>query len=299
MQGSLVGRITLALTCFILLTGAQPSSCQPRYKIVFVSARDGNSEIYTVNTDATQLVRLTEDASVDEHPAWSPDGTRIAFVSDRSGSFEVYVMNADGTNVVRRTFSGSDSGYPTWSADGSMIAYSTMSNGSVNIWTVSPDTGSPSLLFEAPGWDAQPDWSPDGAQIALSSDWHAFDFVRDIFVVNSDGSGFTALTENIFDHFDYAMPAWSPDGAKLSLAIVQTVGIDQYVTKLGVMNADGSNLRPLISTDTETRTSWSPNGQRIAFTSGSGESRSVSWVNADGTASGVIVTDGWNADYRP
>ena len=54
-------------------------------KIAFVSSRDGNPEIYTINTDGTELTRLTNDPAVDEEPAWSPDG-RIAFVSERSGN---------------------------------------------------------------------------------------------------------------------------------------------------------------------------------------------------------------------
>jgi TolB protein len=146
-------------------------------KIAFVSSRDGNPEIYTINTDGTDLTRLTNDPAVDEEPAWSPDGQRIAFVSERSGNSELYVMNADGSDVVRRTFSGRFTETPSWSPDGTKIVYSTHSNGSANLWVVSPNAGEPgpTLLFEAPGWDAQPSWSPDGTRLALVSDWYAYD----------------------------------------------------------------------------------------------------------------------------
>ena len=279
----------------VLAVGEAPSA--PRSDtIVFVSARDGNPEIYTVHVDGAGLTRLTHNGAVDEYPAWSPDGQRIAFQSNRTGSYEIYVMNADGSGVVQRTFSHSYSVHPTWSHDGATIAYSTVSNGSANIWKVGASSGTPSLLFSAPGWDDYPDWSTGGAQLALTSDWYAYDFVQDIFLVNLDGSGFTGRTGNIFDQIDYVVPAWAPDGAKLSLAIVQTTGIDQYITNLGVMNEDGSNLRALAPAATWTRSSWSPDGKRIVYTASPAK---LVWIKADGSASGIITTNGYNPDWYP
>lgn len=69
-------------------------------KIVFVSYRDGNSEIYTMNSDGTGLVNLTNDAAQDSGPAWSPDGSSIVFASSRTGSWELYVMDADASGVI-------------------------------------------------------------------------------------------------------------------------------------------------------------------------------------------------------
>jgi len=69
-------------------------------KIIFNSARDGNSEIYVVNIDGSNLRNLTT------HPAddgiwfspWSPDGAKIVFTSNRDGKWEIYTMNADGSD---------------------------------------------------------------------------------------------------------------------------------------------------------------------------------------------------------
>ncbi|MEP6569530.1 MAG: hypothetical protein ABJC10_07135 [Acidobacteriota bacterium] len=65
-------------------------------------------EIYVMNADGSNLMRLTNNTAEDFDPSWSPDGAKIAFASDRDGSppyrnSEIYVMNADGSNQTRLT----------------------------------------------------------------------------------------------------------------------------------------------------------------------------------------------------
>jgi hypothetical protein len=279
----------------------QPVPCSD-CKIVFVSKRDGNSEIYSCTIDGSDIRRLTNDPGMDEEPVWSPDGTRIAFISDRSGNTELYIMNADGSNVVRRSFAGTICQSPTWSPDGTKIAHVALSDGTANIWVVGSISGAPSLLLDAPGYDAQPAWSPDGIRIALVSDRAAYDFVYDIYMVFANNvAGITAVTGKIFDFVDYIQPSWSPNATKLAIAIRETIGVDEYNTQIGIMNPEGSNITVLTSGAAAwTRTSWSADGKRIGFTSvnGSEERLDVAWVATDGSAKGTIITNGWNANWQ-
>lgn len=48
-----------------------------------------------VNTDASELKRLTNHPQSDEYPSWSPDGTFIAFGSERDGDYEILVMDVN------------------------------------------------------------------------------------------------------------------------------------------------------------------------------------------------------------
>jgi hypothetical protein len=75
-----------------------PAASRDAKTIAFMSARDGNWEIYKINVDGSGLARLTEDHAADGLPTWSPDGLSIAFASNRGGQWAIWVMNADGSN---------------------------------------------------------------------------------------------------------------------------------------------------------------------------------------------------------
>ncbi|NLF14581.1 MAG: FHA domain-containing protein [Anaerolineaceae bacterium] len=81
-------------------------------RVAFMSNREGNWEIYVVNTDGSGLRRLTNNAANDGLPAWAPDGRAIAFVSDQEGGWAVWAMNPDGSGR-RKLFPIGDGGLVT------------------------------------------------------------------------------------------------------------------------------------------------------------------------------------------
>ncbi|MBI1879833.1 MAG: PD40 domain-containing protein [Chloroflexi bacterium] len=64
--------------------------------IAFMSRRDGNWEIYTVNADGSHLTCLTDDLAMDGLPTWSPDGRAIAFVSNTGGEWAIWAITPNG-----------------------------------------------------------------------------------------------------------------------------------------------------------------------------------------------------------
>jgi serine/threonine protein kinase/Tol biopolymer transport system component len=78
-------------------------------KVAFMSIRDGNWEIYSINTDGSDLKRLTNNGVNDGLPTFSPDGQFITFVSDEGGKWAIWAMNADGSG--RRKLFGLNGGY--------------------------------------------------------------------------------------------------------------------------------------------------------------------------------------------
>ena len=127
-------------------------------KIAFDSDRDGNREIYTINSDGSNPVRLTSNAASDSDPNWSPNGTALAFVSNRDGNFEIDSMNADGSNVTNLTRNTAFDADPAWSPDGSMITFTTNRNGLNEIAVMNADGSGETVI--STGSDGFPDWQP-------------------------------------------------------------------------------------------------------------------------------------------
>ena len=112
--------LLLGIACSLVFAGGASAAFPgTNGRVVFVSNRDGNQEIYSANADGSDPRRLTTNLVADTEPAYSPDGSKIAFT--RGG--DIWVMNADGTGQGAVTgIEGPDS-EPAWSQDGTQIVY--------------------------------------------------------------------------------------------------------------------------------------------------------------------------------
>jgi Tol biopolymer transport system component len=138
-----------------------PSWSPDGTRIAFASKRDGNWEIYIMDRDGGNLVRLTDHAADDTNPAWSPDGGRIAFASTRDGYPEIYVMpiaGGEAVNISNAPFS-SEHG-PTWSPDGGRIAFYSDRDGEWDIYVMASDGSDVIKLTGDSSNDQVPAWRP-------------------------------------------------------------------------------------------------------------------------------------------
>ncbi len=192
-------------------------------KIVFFSWRDfpgqeQRNELYMMDADGSNRVRLTTNEAEDVEPTWSPDGKRIAFTSSRDGNPDIYVASADGSGQRPLTTDGAPDEGPAWSPDGNLILFTSyrdgadplmLGQGNAEVFTVDPDGSAPTNLTNDPGWDGYPAWSPDGSRIAFSNN-NGIEF--DLYVMDADGAGKRLLPGVVGRNgrANDCCPAWRP-----------------------------------------------------------------------------------------
>ncbi|SET00729.1 TolB protein [Methanococcoides vulcani] len=145
-------------------------------KIAYLSKVSGNYDIWVMNPDGSESKQITDSASDEGAPSWSPegemlayslegnlwtvelsnrvpvilrndtfenthpvfnpDGSKIVFASDRSGNSDIWVMNSNSLGIEQITFENSTQIYPAWNPEGDKIAFASNEGGDYNIWTV-------------------------------------------------------------------------------------------------------------------------------------------------------------------
>lgn len=189
-------------------------------KLVFsMPEEDGDSQIFTMNIDGTNLIQLTFFEREAYSPSWSPDGRKIVFSSGFMGSSAgpaLFVMDANGENITPvkymedsvRIHKGE---FAQWSPDGTKLVYQEYLGG-VEIVVYDFETDEITQLTNVPASNSSPSWNPESDQIVFQSrrDAHPEDSTRlgnDLYVMDEDGGNVQRITETGSSR----TPVWHPE----------------------------------------------------------------------------------------
>ncbi len=293
--------------------------------IVYMGATPaGNDSIFLMRPDgsdrhvvATGLPGLNQ-----QHPDWSPDGTRIAFKADDTSNYRIWVMEADGSNV-RELATAPDAykelpwwDFPAWSPDGTKVvavAYDheptvAVSRRSALILT-DVATGASEIIAELPAASHQlfsyPRWSPTGDALVVSIG--QFDPAGKVWlgealaVLRRSGSSWSApevITpfkafatypdwHRSRDLIVYATHDWCGFSCLIANGVV-TSAVGDVQQDLFTVHPDGSGSTKVThtvpGTDWASHPSWTPDGRILfAYHALPGEPANAAFIAADGS----------------
>ena len=117
----------------------------------------GLPEIYLMNADGTNEVRLTNNADLDFDPSWSPDGNKILFmrqVTNPGELADVFVMNVDGTGQTNLTNTALIAEVSAvWSPDGARIAFIGTTNSESDVYIMNADGTGRTNISNTPAYN--------------------------------------------------------------------------------------------------------------------------------------------------
>jgi serine/threonine protein kinase len=195
-------------------------------QIAFASTRNGDAQIFIVNSNGTNLQQITNITGGACQPDWSPDGLHLVFISpcqvqqpDSPSNYKtarLYIINFDGSGLAKIPTLQTGNFDPAWSPDGHRIAYASLTDGLAQInlinmvdFVVTPLT-QVSTDVRFPDWSRQPAWSPDGKKILYTGHSRLTDAPQ-IWIMSDLGENQTALINRGSANWDF-LPNWSPDG---------------------------------------------------------------------------------------
>ena len=266
-------------------------------RLIFTCTRGEYNQLCMVNADGTGYQQLTDLEAHNYYPVYSPLGGSVVYASNQNGGvFDLFLFIFDGARLLRLTENIGNVISPSYSPDGTRILFANRAaEGPTSLWTVDTTGENADLLYAAPNTIVAADWAPMGNRIAFAMAVDQPD-AYEIFVMNADGSNLQQLTRGlpgIGGSLD-----WSPDGK--SLLIYAGAPGDKNIF---LVNVDAQTAAQLTNGGNNAASSFSPDGQWIAFNSlRNNDQADIFIMRPDGTDVRQVTTDpepDWQPQWEP
>ena len=269
MSSPITRRITLAAVLSTSLSGLvlAPQAHATNWGV------SGSSPL-TIDTEGTQMQIGDQAVAPPSHGqgvSWSPDGSKMVYEVGQS----VYVSNADGTDRILDGYANSapQTDHPVIAYDGELVVFSGLAESPDGVFrrTIEATWANGSAVGKngPEQWDLPLVNTPDDASdIRPDYGYAHLAFER---VQGGTSSIYVRASANGFVPFKVASGRWpsvSPDGATVAYIAADSQGHDQIWTVPTTQPA-GALPTPVqqtfLTSGTVSNTSYSPDGQTIAF----------------------------------
>ncbi|MBS0393757.1 MAG: S9 family peptidase [Proteobacteria bacterium] len=275
------------------LTTGRRSDVEPRWspdgtRIAFVGEVDGQAQLMVLWPDSGRMAQLTHGTEPPHSISWSPDGRTIAFTALVRG-------HEPRLAELPAPPEGAKWSPPAKIYDQLVYRFDHLGYlppGYRQIFVVSADGGAPRQVttgdFPNGGWamsEVRPAWTPDGRYLIASvnrrADYQSQPRGTDLWEFSvADGAARALTTRQGPDE----SPAVSPDGRHIAYTGYDDEHLAYQVTKLYLMNRDGSGVRVLTPTlDRDVGAPvWAADGSGVYFEYTDHGDTKVGFVSRDG-----------------
>jgi TolB protein len=227
----------------------------------------GNKDIYLIDSDGENLLRMTDHVSMVESPAWSPDARKIAFTSWKSGYPRIYELDLATRHekMLEPVRGAGDYITPTYSPDGATLAFSVLgSDARSGIFTYDVERSCcMAYLSGGPWYDLGPTYSPDGRWMAFNT-LRFGDAVPQVMLMPAEGGSAETLSPYEYGGGGYfTSPDWSPRGDLV--AFHGAIERGRYHILVADLAQGGRVLRQLTTEGNNEDPSWAPDGRHLVF----------------------------------
>ncbi len=178
-------------------------------KILVPVANGTVFDMLVLNVDGTQDRVMSNFGSELRRFEISPNGQKLVYESRLSGvgTSEVWICDIDGSDRTKVSQSGIHGLFGSWAPDSRKVVYCELVSQDVSDIVVVNSDGSGRTIVSVSTEPAfMPRWSPDGAEIAYI---RYEDAVSNLYIMNTNGTGKTALTTNSTTGYVHEI-SWSP-----------------------------------------------------------------------------------------
>ncbi|SVC97780.1 uncharacterized protein METZ01_LOCUS350634, partial [marine metagenome] len=223
-------------------------------KIVFVSDRNGNDEIYVMNTDGASQKRLTSNVTMDYSPKLSRDGQKIAYVSEMGGGLQVDIMDSDGGNVVKPPANSGNMRSPHWCPQSERVSFITDMEGQVDVYVMNSDGTDMLKVTDDDLVEDLGNWSPNAEWVV-----YAISQGEDmgVYMRNPRGVDVIQLTQT-----KDSGPVWAPVGSLIAyfseITVIDNEGKEKVDTEMRIVDMETMEVTSLVAqVHAESGISWS------------------------------------------
>jgi Tol biopolymer transport system component len=245
-----------------------PDSRSVLYQVTVMNDTMGHNGLWTISVDTKEKKMIF--SGIAEHPKWSPDGKQIVFDADYGQNIKIIdAGGGEARSFLPDTVMIENGGLPCWSPDGSSIAFVERKYLSLSTWNFR--TGALQSLFSESGKVPLPGgWWNDGKSIIIAlMDLKTRESV--IMRIYTDGREPEQIPCGHSGFYRYL--ALSPDSSLLIFAAME----ENYLGFFIMSSAGGKYLPLTISDGHNEGPVWSPDGRKIAFSSGRSGTGNV-WI---------------------